>query len=54
MNVRPLLRNSSHRGKVTPVRIALEWELSVDWEFDQRFCGLWYANSFLQKTFNLT
>jgi len=39
MRVRPLLRNSRHRAKTTPVRIALEWELSIDWEFNSMLYG---------------
>jgi len=39
MRVRPLLRNSRHRAKITPVRIALEWELSIDWEFNSMLYG---------------
>jgi len=39
MRVRPLLRNLRHRAKITPVRIALEWELSIDWEFNPMLYG---------------
>jgi len=40
MRVRPLLRESRHRVKITPVRIVLEWELSIDWEFNPMLYGL--------------
>jgi len=40
MRVRPLLRDSRARAKITPVRIALEWELSIDWEFNPMVYGL--------------
>jgi len=40
MRVRTLLRNSRHRAKITPVRIALEWELSIDWEFNPMLYSL--------------
>jgi len=34
LRVCPLLRNLRHRAKITPVRIALKWELSIDLEFN--------------------
>jgi len=43
MKVRPLLRNSRHRAKITPVRIALEWELSIVWECYPMLYGVWQA-----------
>jgi len=30
MRIPPLLHNSCHRQKITPVTITLEWELSID------------------------
>jgi len=49
MRVRPLLRNSRHRAKITPVRIALEWELSIDWKFNPM---LWFMAG-LPNLFNI-
>jgi len=40
MRVRPLLRDSRPRAKTTPVRIALEWVLSIVWEFYPMLYGL--------------
>jgi len=52
MRVRPLFRKLRHRAKITPVTIALEWELSIDWEFNPMlYTGM--QIHFL-KTFNLT
>jgi len=39
MRVRPLLRSLRHRAKITPVRIALEWELPIDREFNSMLYG---------------
>jgi len=50
VRVRPLLRKWRHRAKITTVRIAFEWELSIDWEFNPMI----YANPFLQNALNLT
>jgi len=52
MGVRPLLPIPRHSAKITLVRIALEWELSIDWGSNalwqgfprsRRHMGLWWA-----------
>jgi len=47
MRVCPLLHDLPHRAKIMPVRIALEWELSIAWEFNPVVYGrpaqpFWY------------